>query len=105
MRSEPMTTAMMIAELMPLHDDELVADIDMTFAAIDRERQAAREQAEVEALLLDIDWLVAEMLGGTAHGARDRGHEALDISLELSPEFAEPAVRTHAEQAEVYEVA
>ena len=96
-----MTTAMMIAELMPLHDDELVADIDMTFAAIDRERLAARARAEIDAMLLDIDWLVAEMLGGAPHRAR----EALDISLELTPEFAEPAVRTHADHAEVYEVA
>jgi hypothetical protein len=105
MRSEPMTTAMMIAELMPLHDDELVADIDMTFAAIDRERRIAREQAEIEAMLLDIDWLVAEMLGGVPRRGREPGREALDISLELTPDLAEPAVRTPADYAEVYEVA
>ena len=93
-----MTTAMMIAELMPLRDDELVADIDMTFAAIDREFLAAREHAEIEALLRDVDWLVAEMLGDGDRFVR----EALDISLELT---GDPSLVSAPIHAEVHEVA
>lgn len=79
-----MTTALMISELLPIHDDALIADIDAAFAEIDREVALAREQAEHEALLLDVEWLVDELAEDTVRVSR----EALDISLELD-EFAQ----------------
>lgn len=77
-----MTTALIISELIPIHDDALVADIDAAFDEIDREVALAREQAEHSALLLDVEWLVDELLETTVRIAR----ESLEISLELHPE-------------------
>lgn len=76
-----MTTAMIISELISLHDDELVADIDATFDRIDHEVAAARD-LEQRTLLLDVEWLVDEMLEQTVRISR----EALDISIEITGE-------------------
>lgn len=75
-----MTTALIISELIPVHDDALVADIDAAFDEIDRQVALARERAEQNALLLDVEWLVDELLETTVRIAR----ESLEISLELS---------------------
>lgn len=74
-----MTTALIISELLPIHDDALIADIDAVFDEIDREVALAREVAEQTALLLDVEWLVDEMLDDTVRLSR----EALEISLQL----------------------
>jgi hypothetical protein len=74
-----MTTALIISELIPLYDDALVADIDAAFAEIDREIALANELAEQSALLLDVEWLMDELLEDTIRVAR----EGLEISLEL----------------------
>jgi hypothetical protein len=74
-----MTTALIISELLPIHDDALVADIEAAFAEIDREVEEARELAQQTALLLDVEWLVDELLDDTVRVSR----EALEISLEL----------------------
>jgi hypothetical protein len=77
-----MTTALIISELIPIHDDALVADIDAAFDEIDREVALARERAEQSAMLLDVEWLVDELLETTVRIAR----ESLEISLELHAE-------------------
>ena len=89
-----MTTAVIISELIPIHDDALVADIDAAFEQIDREIIAANDEAsrETRALLLDVEWLVDELCEETMRLAR----EPLEISLELqfdcnSDEVAEVA--------------
>jgi hypothetical protein len=74
-----MTTALIISELIPLHDDALVADINAAFDEIDREVAAARNRVEHQALLLDVEWLVDELSEDTIRVSR----EALEISLEL----------------------
>ncbi|MFO7564103.1 MAG: hypothetical protein R6X02_15765 [Enhygromyxa sp.] len=89
-----MTTALIISELLPLHDDALIADIDAVFAQIDREVAETREAAEQAALLLDVEWLVDEMLEETVRIAR----EPLEISLTLTD--AEPTCASE-EVAEV----
>jgi len=86
-----MTTALIISELLPLHDDALLADIDAAFTAIDREVALARQIALASAndyqLQLDVEWLVDELLDDTVRIAR----EPLEISLELTPEGASAA--------------
>lgn len=89
-----MTTAVMISELVPIHDDTLVADIDAAFDQVDREVAANDEASrETRALLLDVEWLVDDLLDeATVRLAR----EPLEISLELeldcnSDEVAEVA--------------
>jgi hypothetical protein len=77
---DPMTTALIISELLPLYDDALIADIDAVFDAIDREVEEAREAAEQASMLLDVEWLVDEMLEDTVRITR----EALEISLTLT---------------------
>lgn len=77
-----MTTALIISELVPIHDDALVADIDAAFVEIDREVALARERAEQSSLLLDVEWLVDELLETTIRIPR----EALEISLLLADE-------------------
>ncbi|HVI03331.1 MAG TPA: hypothetical protein VM869_31760 [Enhygromyxa sp.] len=77
-----MTTALIISELVPIHDDALVADIDAAFVEIDREVALARERAEQSAMLLDVEWLVDELLETTVRIRR----EALEISLVLENE-------------------
>lgn len=74
-----MTTALIISELLPIHDDALIADIDAVFDAIDREVAESREAAGQAAMLLDVEWLVDEMLEDTIRVSR----EALEISLML----------------------
>jgi hypothetical protein len=74
-----MTTALIISELLPIHDDALVADIEAAFAEIDREVEETRELARRAALLLDVEWLVDEMLDDTVRASL----EGLEISLEL----------------------
>lgn len=77
-----MTTALILSEI-PIHDDALVADIDAAFDEMNRDWIAARQRAEQEALLLDVDWMVSDLLEEvTVRMSR----EALEISLELSPE-------------------
>ena len=74
-----MTTALMISELLPLHDDQLSADIERMFDEIDRSIDPTPANDTFE-LLLIVDELVDEML---APGAAE---EALEISLELALE-------------------
>jgi hypothetical protein len=97
-----MTTALILSE-MPIHDDALVADIDAEFAQMNRDRIAARQRAEDEALILDVDWLVSELLDDvTVRIAR----EALEISLELTLEAASEAASDDTDNRdEVAEVA
>lgn len=91
-----MTTALIISELLPIHDDALIADIDAVFDAIDREVAEAREAAEQAALLLDVEWLVDEMTEETLRVSR----ESLEISLTLTESEAE-AETVRVEVAEV----
>ncbi len=92
-----MTTALIISELIPIHDDALLADIDAAFDEIDRKVAAARERSEQRALLLDVEWLVDELTEDTIRVSR----EALEISLEIS----EPDSDANSDRAGVAEVA
>ncbi|HLT37783.1 MAG TPA: hypothetical protein VK034_15935 [Enhygromyxa sp.] len=122
-----MTTALIISELLlPIHDDALIADIDAVFDEIDREIAETRALAQQAALLLDVEWLVDEMLeddscrgfgdapkhppqillrksGGPPEPSCDpAGHhsgEPLEISLTLTEQEAAPACDEVAEVA------
>jgi hypothetical protein len=79
-----MTTAIIISELLPIHDEALLADIDAAFDEIDRE--VAESTADTDAVLLAVEWLVDELLD-TVCTAR----EPLEISLELTDSDSDSA--------------
>ena len=93
-----MTTALIISELLPFHDDALLADIDQIFDEIDRS-VAETAPDEAEEILLIVDWLVDEMLTPESCAQRSKSDE-LAIELEL-----EDPAPTAAEADEVAEVA
>lgn len=84
-----MTTALIISELIPIHDDALVADINAAFDEIDRQVALAQARAEQHSLLLDVEWLVDELTEDTIRVSR----EALEISLEIDDLASDNQVR------------
>ena len=75
-----MKTALILSEI-PIHDDALVADIDAEFDEMNRDRIAARQRLEQEALLLDVDWLVSDLLE--------------EVTIRMSREALEILARAH----------
>jgi hypothetical protein len=73
-----MTTAIIISELLPLHDDALLADIEHIFTELDRTvaKTAPDDRAE---LLLLVDELVDEMLAP----AEPREQLAIELEIDL----------------------
>lgn len=92
-----MTTAIIISELLPLHDDELIADIDRIFDEIDASVEPTPPGEAVE-LLLIVDELVDEMLA-------DDGDNQLSISLEIGETETKTKTEIGRESDEVAEVA
>jgi hypothetical protein len=88
-----MTTALIISELLPFHDDALLADIDHIFDEIDRS-VAKTPPDEAEEIMLIVDWLVDEML------APAKSNE-LSIELEVELGAEQTAARQDDEVAEV----
>lgn len=92
-----MNTATFISELLHVHDDALLADIEDIFCEIDRTVDKTAADDRVEILLL-VEELVEELLA-----PEPRPREQLEIELELELELDEPTVRIARE--EVAEVA
>ena len=89
-----MTTALIISELLPLHDDALIADIDRVFDEIDRSVEPT-PPGETRELLLIVDELVEEMLAPDAEGLE------ISLTLDQAATKASPAETADAEVAEV----
>lgn len=78
-----MTTALMISQMLELHDDALIADIDQAFTEIDREVERSRRE-DYGPLLLIVDELVDELL------APAKADElSIELELELEDRQAE----------------
>ena len=90
-----MTTALMISQMLELHDDALIADIDQAFTEIDREVERSRRE-DHGPLLLIVDELVDELL---APAKTDE--LSIELELELEDRQAEHADLESSDVAEV----
>jgi hypothetical protein len=97
-----MTTATIISELLPFHDDALLADIEHIFDELDRSVELT-PPGEAFVIMLLVDELGDEMLD--AQPAK-RDELTIEISLDLDRELSGSDVYTDRDEyAEVAEVA
>jgi hypothetical protein len=90
-----MTTATIISELLPFHDDALLADIEHIFDEIDRSVEASKPGDEFVIMLL-VDELVDELLTPVKPD---------ELTIELSLDLQTPDVYADRDEFEVAEVA
>lgn len=90
-----MTTATIISELLPLHDDALLADIEHIFDEIDRNVKLTAPD-EASAIMLLVDELVDELLTPVKPD---------ELSIELSLDPQTPDVYADRDEYDVAEVA
>ncbi|KIG15676.1 hypothetical protein DB30_05424 [Enhygromyxa salina] len=90
-----MKTALIISELLELHDDTLIADIERAFDEVDRQVEPTPPGERFELLLL-VDDLTDEMLAPAP---------AEQLSIELELELGDERVAQAEDRDEVAEVA
>ena len=91
-----MTTAMMISQMLELHDDALIADVEQVFNEIDRS-VALTPRDEYGPLLLIVDELVDEMLAPPL--VEESNKLSISLELELGVGEADASANSVAEVA------